>query len=713
MISPWTGGAVSTSAIRAGGGDIHLQVNETLHLRNSFVSTESAGGQPQHSGGNIAAGHPELFVLDSANLWARAREGRGGNMQISADVLLRSPDSIIDASSEKSVDGEIRINALETDFSKDLFVLRESYLEVAGLAGKSCAMRQGGGESSLTVRDYEILPEAPYGLRPPVALPEKHVRQPSADELPAAAYRARGLAGHALGVLKQAFERAKALGDEARMVPVWVSMSDVHLRLGQLETAERLLDKALAAGRKTGDSWLQALVLFGTGNVYSVRKQYAKALAAFDKAAALLKNSGVLQSRIWLNMAWTVLSQAESEGVYPADRLTRALDKALALNAALEEPREKAMNSVVLGLLAEDVRRSPATRDKAKARALFQEGLQLAETHQDKRLLLFAYFHLGRMEEALRLIEETQAKDLLYLYYLRAGRLLRNAGKQQQALASYRNAAAGLKGLRPLLVRGYPGAESWPAFEMIYFEAADILLQQAGKESGEPRQQLLRRAQESIEDFKAAQLENYFRDECVTLLKSRQSALDRALPPKTAVLYPVVLPQRTELLLALPEGLVQFTQARPKKQLEKQVRDFLDGYDSRIGKRLHDWLIAPLESRLEGIDTLLIVPHGLLQGLPFAALYDGEQYLAERFASAVAPGLKLTAAKSLKRQNSKVLLGGLSEPPETLPSGFSGGALRGQFVPLPYVEQELKSIYALYNGPEPFWTLDKLVQTNG
>lgn len=56
---------------------------------------------------------------------------------------------------------------------------------------------------------------------------------------------------------------------------------------------------------------------------------------------------------------------------------------------------------------------------------------------------------------------------------------------------------------------------------------------------------------------------------------------------------------------------------------------------------LHAMLVEPLAESLAGASRLLVAPHGLLHAVPFHALYDGRQYLIERFEVTYAPSASL------------------------------------------------------------------------
>jgi len=105
------------------------------------------------------------------------------------------------------------------------------------------------------------------------------------------------------------------------------------------------------------------------------------------------------------------------------------------------------------------------------------------------------------------------------------------------------------------------------------------------------------------------------------------------------------------------------------------------------GIQLYDWLIRPLESELlsRNIDTLIIAPDSLLRLIPFAALYDGKQFLVEKYAVVTVPAVTLTDSSPLETEDANLLAGGLSEA-------------RHGFDSLPNVPKELESIKAVMGG---------------
>ena len=99
-------------------------------------------------------------------------------------------------------------------------------------------------------------------------------------------------------------------------------------------------------------------------------------------------------------------------------------------------------------------------------------------------------------------------------------------------------------------------------------------------------------------------------------------------------------------------------------------------------RRLYDLLIRPLLPDLQaaGVTTLLISADTGLQGVPFAALHDGQRYFGEAYAFSLTPSIALTPLDVPSAAPSRELALGSSS--------FTGLA------PLPLVPQEIKEVAA-------------------
>jgi CHAT domain-containing protein len=104
-------------------------------------------------------------------------------------------------------------------------------------------------------------------------------------------------------------------------------------------------------------------------------------------------------------------------------------------------------------------------------------------------------------------------------------------------------------------------------------------------------------------------------------------------------------------------------------------------------RTLYDWLIRPMQERLDAgnFDTLVFVPDGALLSVPMATLHDGNQFLVERFALGLTPGLELTDPRPMNLENLQALIGGVSQ-------GIDG------FAPLPNVIAEIRAVSELTGG---------------
>jgi CHAT domain-containing protein len=328
--------------------------------------------------------------------------------------------------------------------------------------------------------------------------------------------------------------------------------------------------------------------------------------------------------------------------------------------------------------------------------------LAVAESIDDARSRAYALGYLGelyeqaqRTDEALQMTQraifaaqQADAPDILYRWQWQAGRLLKAQARHEQAILSYQHAISTLAAVRPDLAARSMRTSFRETIAPVYSELADLLLQHSGSEK-----RYLVEARNTMELLKGAELQDYFQDDCVAELKQRTAGIDQ-LAPRTAALYPIILNDRVELLLTLPDGMKRFTTRVDAARLTSEIRAFRTRLERRTthqyyphARQLYDWLIRPIAAELEKyqVETLVIVPDGALSTIPLAALHDGERFLVARYALATTPGLTLTDPRPIEGGRAQVLLNGLTDSVQGFP-------------PLPHVAEELQGIHAIYGG---------------
>jgi len=257
--------------------------------------------------------------------------------------------------------------------------------------------------------------------------------------------------------------------------------------------------------------------------------------------------------------------------------------------------------------------------------------------------------------------------------------------ERELALRAYASAVAEAKSVRPVAEAALLGAGiTWRSrFGPMFLEYADTLLKPGISQTPGQRQQTLRDAIDVIEMSKAAEVADYFRDPCIA--PEAATWRPEAMEAGSAVLYPILFPDRAELILSHRDGLEQFTVAVGREDFSRRIDRFRELLEKRTTRQflrpardLYTLLIEPLEERLaqRKVTTLIIVPDGPLRTVPFAAIHDGKRFLAERFALATTPGLAMTNVRALGSERIVGIVEGLT-------------VARHGFSALPAVSEEL------------------------
>ncbi|MBW2692617.1 MAG: CHAT domain-containing protein [Deltaproteobacteria bacterium] len=443
-------------------------------------------------------------------------------------------------------------------------------------------------------------------------------------------------------------------------------------------------------------------------NTLVERGEYAAALAGYEESERLARESG--------DAALATLAAANgARAAVEAENFEAAgvkLERALGSIESLSDTAARAQLLIHVGrtyaLLGE---RDPAARRSATRRAadVFQRALEVAKAAGDTRLRSFALGYLGELYEhqglqidasgltrrAIHAAELADAPDALYRWQWQLGRIEAATGQTERALGAYRDTVATLRDIRTQTALSADAAGSFQSrVEPIYTEFVDLLLAQAAAATdSDENQALLVEARDALEDLKVAELRDYFRDSCLDA--QRKTAPDAI--PNTIVIYPVLLPDRVELIVSRDGRLESHRLPIDRDTLIAEVRAFREALERRnsrhylaLANTLYDWMIRPIESVLqqEGDPaTLVFVPDGALRTIPFAALRDREskRFLIEMHPIAVTPSLTLTNVQPFESDQIRMLAAGISESVE----GYSA---------LPAVGNEIAAVREFYPG---------------
>ena len=328
-----------------------------------------------------------------------------------------------------------------------------------------------------------------------------------------------------------------------------------------------------------------------------------------------------------------------------------------------------------------------------------------AKANHDKKAQSYAWGLRGKIREqlqdwslaqkytqqALVLGQRLNAPEIVYLWQWQSGRIERAMGERTKAIAHYSRAVELLKSLSQDLVAIDPDVQYSfrEGVEPVYRQLVSLLLTSDGGE--EISQANLEGGREVIESLQLAELNNFFREACLDAQTVKIDSVD----PQAAVIYPIILDDRLEVILSLPNRpLRHYTANIDKQRLEQTIEQYRQGVVVRSrrnfyrpAKQLYDLLIRPALNDLtqNEIKTLVFVPDGSLRNIPLSALYDGQKYLIENYNVALTPGLQLLAPRPIDRLDLKTIAVGLTKSRQ----GFSA---------LKYVGSELDRIQATVKG---------------
>lgn len=340
---------------------------------------------------------------------------------------------------------------------------------------------------------------------------------------------------------------------------------------------------------------------------------------------------------------------------------------------------------------------------KAQGFTLLERALAFARSHGDRMLeraalLAFAevYFDSGRLADAGMILERLRAlqpqeieaqEAALEILAARLGMLDgtdpgRLRGRVERAVRLVESIRSDLASAQFSNDLGRSFRE-WSGTP--YLMLAELELR-AGKMDA---------AREAVESFKAWEIDDFYRNDCVNASLGRRRNLRQVQDPSVGLLYVIALQDRVEVLLGTAASTERRSARLTAAELDRLARvlryrlEFDHGTFAfqSAAEELHRHLIAPLMPALKeaGIRHLVFVPDGALGTIPLGVLRDAEsgRYLIEDFSISVSPSFSLMTAEKTGETATKALLAGLSTPP----AGYAA---------LPAVKEEIGALAKIY-----------------
>jgi CHAT domain-containing protein/Tfp pilus assembly protein PilF len=485
----------------------------------------------------------------------------------------------------------------------------------------------------------------------------------------------------ALSVFQQVLVIRQQIKDRVGAATVLSSIGTVYLNLGQYPEALDYYQQYLASRVRSSDRSEEGTTLNNIGLVYDSLGQYSKALEYYQQALSIskevknhaeefvtLNNIGTaylslgeyLKALNYYQQSLTIKKAGDDLSV---ERVTfnniglvyrslkqypQALDyyqKALAISKELNDRSGEATVHNNLGVVYDEL------GQYAKALAYYQQALAIVKATGDRSGEAKTLNNIG-------IALDSQLQPEMGILFLKQSVIVRESirkdlkklSREEQQIYT-RTIADTYRVLTDLLLRQGRVTEALQVLDLLKIqELEDYLKNVKGSDRTSHTIRLLEPERDIIAqliDFdtqKLPELNQKLASQLKQLPKSEINKVPAYLQniPKGAVLiYPLILDDRLELILYSPNTIpTNHTIPIKKAELETLIIDFraslMDwGSEDAIvsSKNLYDLLIKPIETELKqtNADTILYAPDNFLRYVPIAALYDGKQYLIEKY----------------------------------------------------------------------------------
>jgi CHAT domain-containing protein len=520
-----------------------------------------------------------------------------------------------------------------------------------------------------------------------------------------------GFYRRAEATLLQINQKLRSQSDSPEKAITLRSLGDVLQLVGNLPTSHTVLQESLAVAKRLRSPANLAGSLFSLGNNARAQQETQQAIDFYQQTVKA-SPSPLLKVQAQLNLLSLLIEEqksADAKTLLPEiqsqlDQLPPSRASIYARINFVESLVKLGNGELGIGNRESGIGNREISSPTPTPAQILATAVQQARNLGDKRAEAYALGSLGSLyeqtgqwseaqnltQQALLLAQSSNAPDIAYRWQWQLGRLLKVKGDLQGAIAAYDTAVQTLESLRSDLVAVNQDVRFnfRDSVEPVYRQSVELLLTQK-----QPDEKTLEKARQRIEALKIAELDNFFREAC---LQGQRVLLDQVVDkenPTAAILYPIVLPNELQLIVKIPKQPLrhyrtQISQAEVEKAVVALRQNLVNPAAIKAtrtqSQQVYNWLVKPIESQLSasGVNTLVFVLDGVLRNVPMSSLYDGKQFLIEKYAIALSVGLQLLDPKPLQRQQLNALTAGLTEPPPQY----------SNFPPLPAIKTEIELI---------------------
>lgn len=405
------------------------------------------------------------------------------------------------------------------------------------------------------------------------------------------------------------------------------NLGHVYFYLGNYQKAVECYKQSLAVVREIGDRQGEANTLGGLGNIYYSSEQYQNGMKIYQQSLAIARGIG----------------DRTSEGI--------VLNNIGALLATNNQPELAIIFYKQSVNVREAIRRDIQGLPKEQQQSYIET---IANTYRSLADLLLKQDRVLEAQRVLDLLKVQELED--YLHDVRASENLGNGIADRAPEQQIK------KGYEAILNQAIEQGKELSQLESLPVSNRTEVQQQRVIELRKNQEQITQQFQEFIKSPEVAALliqlrqttvgEGFDLDKYATSLQDNLKRLQQG----AVILYPFVLEDRLELVLVTSyTPPIRRTVAVKRKDLNRAILEFRDvlktpSRDARdSAQKLYNWLIKPIANDLAQAKakTIIYAPDGQLRYIPIAALYDGNQWLVQRF------GINNITALSLTEFNTK------------------------------------------------------------